>query len=278
MAGAKDFIGRAIQQPPVLSRMGRRGSHEIAGKRILITGSSSGIGAAGAEQLAGEGARVILVARRHDELAAVADRIRAAGGQATTYAVDLTDSAAVDGLVETIIADFGGVDVLVNNAGHSIRRSVLKSRDHDFERLISINYLAPVRLTKALLPGMLERGDGHIINVATWAVLFPAAPLFSGYVASKAALATFGDALHVEMSGRGVGVTTLYFPLVRTPMIAPTAQFTDQPSLSAEEAASWMVRAVRHRPREIAPRISWMTRGMSAVAPGFTRRWWATLR
>ena len=278
MVSPKDVIGRAIQKPPALSRMGARAAHEIAGKRILLTGSSSGIGAAGAEQLAAEGAHVILVARREDELALVADRIRAAGGQASTYATDLTDPAAVDGLVARLNADFGGVDVLINNAGRSIRRSVLKSRDHDFERLISINYLAPVRLTRALLPGMVERGDGHIINVATWAVLFPAAPLFGGYVASKAALATFGDALHVEMSGRGVGVTTLYFPLVRTPMIAPTAQFTNQPSLSAEEAAAWMVRAVRHRPREIAPRISWMTRGMSAVAPGFTRRWWATLR
>ena len=158
----------------------------LRGKRVLITGSSSGIGEAGAEQFAAAGAEVILVARRANLLDAVAARISAHGGTATAIACDLSEFDAVDALCDTVEQRFGGVDILVNNAGRSIRRSLAESLDrwHDVERTMTLNYYSPLRLIRGLAPGMIERGDGHIINVATWGVLTEAPPLFGVYNAS----------------------------------------------------------------------------------------------
>ena len=265
------FFPRVLQKDPALLRLGERGRYEVAGLRVAITGGSSGIGAASGARLARAGAEVILVARREDELIARVAEIRAAGGVASYEVADLTDEKAIDELIERLNSS-GGVDVLVNNAGHSIRRSIVKSRMHDYERQISLNYLAPVRLTLGLLPAMLERRSGHIVNVSTWAVMLPAAPLFGGYVASKSALTAFGDALHAELATKGVTVTTVFPPLVRTPMITPTAAFDGAPSLSAEEVAEWVFRAVVHRPREIAPRVSHIFRAVDAALPAISRR------
>lgn len=242
----------------------------LRGKRVLITGASSGIGEAGAEAFAAEGAEVILVARRADLLDEVAVRIAERGGIATSIPCDLSDLDAVDALAETVVARFGGVDILVNNAGRSIRRPLADSLDrwHDVERTMGLNYYSPLRLIRGLAPGMIERGDGHVINVATWGVLSEASPLFSVYNASKAALSAVSRVIETEWSRYGVHSTTLYYPLVATPMIAPTKEYTGMPALSSREAAGWMIDAARHRPVRIAPRFGVTARAIDVLAPG----------
>ncbi|HEY1590397.1 MAG TPA: SDR family oxidoreductase [Solirubrobacteraceae bacterium] len=243
-----------------------RTSVDLREKRILLTGASSGIGEAAAEKLAAEGATLILVARREDLLAAVVDRIAAQGGNAIAMPTNLADLHAVDGLVETV----GQVDILINNAARSIRRPLAESleRWHDVDRTMALNYYAPLRLIRGLAPGMIERGDGHIINVATWRVLPEASPLFGIYNASKAALSAVSRAIETEWGDLGVHSTTLYYPLVATPMIAPTREYDGALSLSPEEAADWMLTAARTRPVRIAPRKALTAQILGIVAPG----------
>ena len=242
----------------------------LRGKRVLVTGASSGIGEAGAEAFAAQGAEVILVARRTDLLESATERIAAAGGTAAALTCDLADLDAVDALAETVEKRFGGVDILVNNAGRSIRRPLAESLDrwHDVERTMTLNYYSPLRLIRGLAPGMIERGDGHIINVATWGVLSEASPLFSVYNASKAALSAVSRVIDTEWSRNGVRSTTLYYPLVATPMIAPTKEYQGVPALTPQEAAQWMIDAARHRPVRIAPRFGVTARALDVVAPG----------
>lgn len=240
---------------------------DLRNKRILVTGASSGIGEAGAEQLAAAGARVIAVARRGDLLDALVERITAAGGVAEAIPCDLADLDAIDELVETV----GAIDILINNAGRSIRRPAAESLDrwHDVERTMTLNYYSPLRLIRGFAPGMIERGDGHIINVATWGVLTEATPLFAAYNSSKAALSAFSRVIETEWAQYGVHSTTLYYPLVATPMIAPTKAYVGMPALSAAEAAEWMVTAARTRPVRIAPRMAVTARALDVVAPGW---------
>ncbi len=243
---------------------------DLRGKRVLITGASSGIGEAGAERFAREGAEVIAVARRADLLDALSERIADTGGTATAIPCDLADLHAVDELADLVEHRFGGVDILVNNAGRSIRRPLADSLDrwHDVERTMTLNYYSPLRLIRGLAPGMIERGDGHIINVATWGVLSEASPLFGVYNASKAALSAASRVIETEWARHGVHSTTLYYPLVSTPMIAPTKEYRGMPALSAREAAGWMIDAARHRPVRIAPRFGVSARALDVVAPG----------
>ena len=242
----------------------------LRGKRVLITGASSGIGEAGAERFAREGAEVIAVARRADLLDALCERIADAGGTAAAIPCDLSDLDAVDELAATVENRFGGVDILVNNAGRSIRRPLAESLDrwHDVERTMTLNYYSPLRLIRGLAPGMIERRDGHIINVATWGVLSEASPLFGVYNASKAALSAVSRVIETEWARHGVHSTTLYYPLVATPMIAPTKEYTGMPALTSREAAQWMIDAARHRPVRIAPRFGVSARALDVVAPG----------
>ena len=242
----------------------------LRGKRVLITGASSGIGEAGAERFAAEGAEVIVVARRADLLDALTQQIADAGGTAAAIPCDLSDLDAVDDLAATVDRRFGGVDILVNNAGRSIRRPLAESLDrwHDVERTMTLNYYSPLRLIRGLAPGMIERGDGHIINVATWGVLSEASPLFGVYNASKAALSAVSRVIETEWSRNGVHSTTLYYPLVSTPMIAPTKAYQGVPALSTGEAAGWMIDAARHRPVRIVPRFGIGARALDVIAPG----------
>lgn len=242
---------------------------ELLGKRILLTGASSGIGEAAAQKFAAEGATVIAVARRKDLLDDVAARITAAGGDAVAIPCDLSDLDAIDALADDVHTRFGGVDILVNNAGRSIRRPLAESLDrwHDVERTMTLNYYSPLRLIRAIAPGMLQRGDGHIINVATWGVMTEASPLFGVYNASKTALSAVSRVIETEWADQGVHSTTLYYPLVATPMIAPTKAFDDRAALSADEAAEWMINAARHRPIRIAPRVAVSARALDLVAP-----------
>ncbi|WP_019971852.1 SDR family oxidoreductase [Mycobacterium sp. 141] len=256
-------------RPPLTERLHSRGDIDVGGKRILLTGASSGIGEAAAEKLAARGAIVVAVARRRELLDDLVGRITARGGDARAHAVDLSDLDAIDELVATVERDLGGVDILINNAGRSIRRPLAESleRWHDVERTMTLNYYAPLRLIRGLAPGMRERRDGHVINVATWGVMNESAPLFAVYNASKAALSAVSRVIETEWSAAGVHSTTLYYPLVKTPMIAPTRAYERLPGLSASEAADWMVTAARTRPVQIAPRMAVAAKALNTVSP-----------
>jgi NAD(P)-dependent dehydrogenase (short-subunit alcohol dehydrogenase family) len=242
-----------------------RTSMDLRGKRILLTGASSGIGAVAAQKLAGEGASIIAVARRESLLAEVVAQIAASGGSAVAMRADLSDLDEVDRIVDAV----GPVDILINNAARSIRRPLLESLDrwHDVERVMALNYYAPLRLIRGLAPGMIERGDGHIINVATWRVLPESSPMFAVYNASKAALSAVSRVIDTEWGNSGVHSTTVYYPLVATPMIAPTRVYDGMAALTADEAAGWMVTAAKTRPIRIAPRKALALRALDVVAP-----------
>ncbi|KUH89051.1 SDR family oxidoreductase [Mycobacterium sp. IS-1556] len=244
---------------------------DLRGKRILLTGASSGIGEAAAEKFARRGATVVVAARRQELLDALVDRINDNGGDAWAHACDLSNLDAVDELVARVTEELGGVDILINNAGRSIRRPLADSleRWHDVERTMALNYYSPLRLIRGLAPGMRERRNGHIINVSTWGVLSESSPLFAVYNASKAALTAVSRVIETEWSGDGVHSTTLFYPLVRTPMIAPTRAYDGVAGLTASEAADWMITAARTRPVRIAPRMAVAAQAVNSLAPGF---------
>ena len=233
----------------LVARSRRDVGSPLAGRTVLITGASSGIGEATALAVAAKGARVLLVARRQSELDRVRSEIEARGGTASSYVADLSDPHAVDALVERVVAEVGTVDYLVNNAGRSIRRSLDLSyeRFHDFERTMAINYFGPVRLTMGLLPSMRAQGFGHVVNIVTWGVQLKA-PKFAAYIASKTALDTWSRIAGRETYADGVTFTNMRFSLVRTAMVVPTDVYDNRASMTAEQAAARVVRALEDRP------------------------------
>ncbi|KAA0022845.1 SDR family NAD(P)-dependent oxidoreductase [Antrihabitans cavernicola] len=246
-----------------------RGGPDLRGRRCLVTGGSSGIGRALAVLLGEHGASVLVVARSQDELKATCVEVEKAGGTAQFATCDLSDSTDVARLVRHLHDIDWIPDVLVNNAGHSIRRRAADAvhRFHDYERTARLNYLAPVELTLALLPAMIERKSGHIINVGTWGVPAGTMPRFTAYHASKAALTAFGRSLDAELASTGVCVTTVHYPLVRTPMIAPTEDYAAMPALTPEVAAEWILHAIETRPSTVEPIFARYTQLLSMIAP-----------
>lgn len=240
----------------------------VAGKVVLVTGASSGIGRAAAERLAGAGATVLLVARDMDRLSAVQEVVEAGGGIAHTYSCDLSVLDSIDPLVNRILAEHGHVDILVNNAGRSIRRKIKHSYDrfHDIERQMTLNYLAAARLTLRLLPSMRERRSGHVINVSSGAVQ-GRPPRFSGYVASKAALEAWSDSVQAEVLGDGILFTNIRMPLVRTPMITPTREWEDAPALTPTQAGRVIAHAVIARPRRLSPMGGYVLEHVGLLSP-----------
>jgi NAD(P)-dependent dehydrogenase (short-subunit alcohol dehydrogenase family) len=241
----------------------------VKGKVVVITGGSSGIGEAVAIRVADAGGKVVIVARDADKLAAVRREIKSRGGFVKTYSCDITDYAANDKLAADILKDFGHVDVLINNAGRSIRRSINLSyeRFHDYERTMQLNYFACVRLTMNLLPSMTARKNGQIIMVSSIGVLTNA-PRFSAYVASKAALESFARCAASEFHDEGVHFTIINMPLVRTPMIAPTKIYEEMPTIiSPEEAADMIADAIIRKPQRIATRLGVFSEILHLVMP-----------
>ena len=247
-------------------------SGKVKDRVVVVTGGSSGIGHATALKLAEAGAIVLIVARDPEKLEATRKAIVDAGGRCFTYSCDLADMTAIEGTSKKILADHGGVDYLINNAGRSIRRAVLNSLDrfHDFERTMQLNYFGAVKLILAFLPAMVERRRGHIINISSIGVL-SRAPRFSAYVASKSALDAFTECAASEFLDKGIHVTNINMPLVRTPMIAPTKMYENVPTLSPEEAAGLVVEAIVHRPVRIATRLGIFAAVSHAIAPKLTQ-------
>jgi short-subunit dehydrogenase len=185
------------------------------GRRVLITGGSSGIGAGLAEAFAAAGATVGIAARRRDRLSEVLERCRAHSPGSAMWVADLSDPMAVEKLAHEATLQFGGIDILVNNAGIPKRRHVTQLDATTVESVMTINYLSPVRLTLALLPQMLERGSGQIVNVSSVAAPL-SSPGESAYDASKAALAVFSEAIAVDLWDSGIKITVVYPGVVDT--------------------------------------------------------------
>jgi NAD(P)-dependent dehydrogenase (short-subunit alcohol dehydrogenase family) len=240
----------------------------VAGKRVLITGGSSGIGAEAARQVAAAGGIPIIVARSLDKLLEVQAEIADAGGTCHVHTCDLSDLEAIDTLVKDVLEAHGGVDYLVNNAGRSIRRSIKLSYDrfHDLERTMQLNYFGAVRLITGLLPAMTDQRFGHVINVSSIGVQ-TGVPRFSAYVASKAALDAYSRIAATEMLGKGITFTTIHMPLVRTPMIAPTKMYDAFPAITPEEAGAMVCEAIRSRPKHINTRLGTAAEVLYAIAP-----------
>jgi NAD(P)-dependent dehydrogenase (short-subunit alcohol dehydrogenase family) len=240
----------------------------IKGKKILITGASSGIGLETALKIGDAGGEVLLVSRTREKLEEVASQVEERGGTAHVHPCDLSDLDDIDRLAEEVLREHGGVDVLINNAGRSIRRSVARSYDrmHDFERTMQLNYFGALKLILAFLPGMRERKSGHIINVSSIGVQTNT-PRFSAYVASKAALDAFSRCVAPEVVGDNVKFTTVYMPLVRTPMIAPTDIYKAFPTLTPEEAGQMLCDAMIDKPKRLASRLGTFGEVLYAVSP-----------
>lgn len=240
----------------------------VGGKVVVVTGGSSGIGQATAAMMARAGARVAIVARDKAKLAETVREIEEEGGEAKAFSADLTDLEACDAVIEQIFTKMGDIDVLINNAGRSIRRGIAASYDrfHDFERTMQLNYFGSLRLIMGVLPAMERKRKGHVINISSIGVLSNA-PRFSAYVASKAALDAFSRCASAEFSDAGVNFTTINMPLVRTPMIAPTKIYENVPTITPEEAAGMVKQAVIYQPQRIATRLGIFAQVLHAVAP-----------
>ncbi|RZI43068.1 SDR family oxidoreductase [Herbaspirillum sp. HC18] len=241
---------------------------QVAGKVVLVTGGSSGIGLAAAHKLAEAGAITIICGRDEQKLAEAKKEINDRGFDVITYAADVADMADCDRFVQLLIENHGGVDVLINNAGRSIRRGIESSYDrfHDFERTMQLNYFGALRLTMGLLPKMVEQRRGHVINISSIGVLTNA-PRFSAYVASKAALDAWTRCAASEFSDMNVKFTTINMPLVRTPMIAPTRIYQNVPTLSPDDAADLIAQAIVYKPVRIATRLGLLGVVMHALVP-----------
>ena len=243
----------------------------VGDKVVLVTGGSSGIGLAAAIKFAQAGAITLICARDEAKLAEARQQIQAEAGKKArvfSYVADIANEASCKALVDQLQAEHGGVDFLINNAGRSIRRAIESSYDrfHDYERTMQLNYFGALRITTGLLPGMVAKRRGHVVNISSISVLVNA-PRFAAYVASKAALDAWTRCAASEFADQGVTFTTVNMPLVRTPMTAPTKIYESMPLLSTDEASDLIVRAVVDKPVRVATRLGSSVELLHALAP-----------
>jgi len=266
---------RTLSRPhPLLSRLlAPRGSmdaealaHAVRGKVVVLTGASFGIGRSLAVRLGQAGAKLLLMARTAEALAAVAAEINAAGGDARALPLDLADTDAIDGLATKLAAEGVTADVVIHNAGKSIRRLIADSLDraHDFSRTIAVNYLGPVRLQLALLPAMIAKRGGQIVVVSSVGVRLPPAPRWAAYTAAKSAFDVWMSSARPELSAHQIACTSIYLGLVHTKMSEPTESYRNMPGMTADEAALVVCRALVRRPRRIQP---WWVGPLRVLAP-----------
>jgi NAD(P)-dependent dehydrogenase (short-subunit alcohol dehydrogenase family) len=240
----------------------------VGGKVVLVTGGSSGIGLAAAHKFAEAGAITVICGRDQDKLDEACKEAKAKGYQFVAYAADIADMADCDRFIQLLVENHGGVDFLINNAGRSIRRAIEASYDrfHDFERTMQLNYFGCLRVTMGLLPAMVAKRKGHVVNISSIGVLTNA-PRFSAYVASKAALDAWTRCASSEFADQGISFTTINMPLVRTPMIAPTQIYKNVPTLAPEEAADMIADACISKPVRIATRLGITGQVLHALLP-----------
>jgi len=240
----------------------------LSNKTIIITGASSGIGEEAVLQLAQAGAKVCLIARRAEELQRIQAKIQAQGGDISIYPADITDQEQLEACVTQILSVHDKVDVLVNNAARSIRRPILESLDrlHDYERTMQINYFAAVNMTLHLLPHFMKNGAGHIVNISTMSTQVPI-PLFSAYLASKSALESFSRSLSMELKDKGIDVSIVYFPMVRTPMSSKTAIYKHMKMLDTPAAAGWIVKAIERKSYRVSSKAGLVANALLNTTP-----------
>jgi thioester reductase-like protein/enoyl-[acyl-carrier-protein] reductase (NADH) len=245
----------------------------LVGRHVIITGASSGIGRASAIAVAARGATVFALARNAEALDELVAEIRACGGQAYAFTCDVTDSSSVEHTVKDILGRFDHVDYLVNNAGRSIRRSVVNSTDrlHDYERMMAVNYFGAVRMVLALLPHWRERRFGHVVNVSSGGVQ-ARSPKYSAYLPTKAALDAFADVVAAETLSDHITFTNIHMPLVATPMIVPSRRLNPVPPISVEHAAAMVVRALIEKPARIDTPLGTLSEVGHYFTPKLSRR------
>lgn len=245
----------------------------LHGRHVIITGASSGIGRAAAIAVAERGATVFALARNADALDQLVAEIRANGGDAHAFICDVTDSTSVEHTIKDILGRFDHVDYLVNNAGRSIRRSVVNSTDrlHDYERVMAVNYFGAVRMVLALLPHWRERRFGHVVNVSSAGVQ-ARNPKYSSYLPTKAALDAFADVVGSETLSDHITFTNIHMPLVRTPMITPSHRLNPVPAISPERAAAMVVRGLVEKPARIDTPLGTLAEAGNYFAPRTSRR------
>ncbi|MBW1641521.1 MAG: SDR family oxidoreductase [Deltaproteobacteria bacterium] len=247
-----DYYNRHLD--PVRNKE-QRCEQSFRGKVVLITGGSVGIGFASAKRCAEYGAKLILAARNQEKLDTAFSELlpiaKKNGGSIEVCACDISDLNECDALVEHVLKKYGHVDILFNNAGLSIRRSISKSLDrfHDFQRSMQTNYFGALRILMGFLPSMIERKHGHILYSSTMGTFSPT-PRFGAYNASKSAMDAMFDAMAAEFTDRNIYFTSIKFPLVKTEMLAPTKDYDDMPATTPKEAAQMFVDAVLNKPRK----------------------------
>jgi NAD(P)-dependent dehydrogenase (short-subunit alcohol dehydrogenase family) len=247
-------------------------SARLRGRVVVVTGASRGIGAETSARFALAGARLVLLARDAGALERVAAGIRRRGGSALVIAADLRDPDAAGAAGDRILAEAGVPELVVSNAGHSIRRRLLDyaGRPHDVSRTIGVNYVGPVALLQTLVPAMVDAGRGHIVSIGSTSVDIPA-PGWSVYGASKTAFDAWLRAVAPELAPHGIAVTSIHLPLVRTAMSAPTYG-AGSPAMRPVDAAKLIARAVVERPRLISPWWSRLAGGVLVAFPGLSDR------
>ncbi|MGK2878795.1 MAG: SDR family oxidoreductase [Solirubrobacterales bacterium] len=255
----------------------RKLKRSVNGKVVVITGASSGIGEVVAHRIGRAGATVILIARTKSKLDVVRDEIIDAGGDAASFTADLSNLDDCQRVIEDILEEYGRIDVLVNNAGRSIRRSLSASGDrfHDFERTMQLNYFGALKMIMTVLPGMRRRKYGRIINISSiGAQAYP--PRFSAYVASKSALDAFSRCAQPEVLSDGVIFTTVYMPLVKTPMTAPTTIYKAFPMITPHEASDLVIKGMVGTPRKVTTNLGRTGEVLHALSPELADRILAT--
>jgi len=242
---------------------------KLKGQTIVLTGASSGIGAEAARIMARKGATLCLVARREEQLREVQQSIQEQGGTAFIYPCDLSDNVAIDACAARILDEHNRIDALVNNAAHSIRRPIEQSFDrlHDYQRTVQLNYIGAVAMTLQFLPRFVQQGHGHVVNISSLSTQIPI-PLFSAYLASKAALDSYSRSLNAELGHKGIQATMVYFPMVRTPMSNRTEIYKHMRMMSVEDAAGWINKALRDRPARVGKPLGTLGSLVLAAAPG----------
>ncbi len=218
---------------------------KLEGKTILITGASSGIGKELAFVLKDINAHLILIARREEQLLLIKKEIEQSSAKVSVFSADLREIAEMDNLLHFLHRQPDGIDIIVSNAGLSINRSIEKSleRYHDFTRTMAINYFAPVQLLLSTIP-LLEKNKGQIINVSTINALLLPIPFWAAYQASKSAFDTWFRSAAPELNGKGISTTSIYLPLVKTPMIEPTAAYRNTPAMSPVHVANIIAKSM----------------------------------
>lgn len=250
--------------------LGKQPELALVDKVAIVTGASSGIGAATARELSRRGATVVLAARRINELDRQAEALRAAGGDAIAVGTDLTDAAQVKSLVHQTMAKFGRVDVVVNNAGANWHRPLASTPPAELIRLVDVNLLGAMLLTRSVLPEMLARRHGSIVFVGSLSGRVAMEPLYS---ATKYGLRGFGLALRRQLAGTGVSVSLVSPGNIRTGMTEHVMARLPGPETVAERIA-WLVICPR---REVVfPRRHYVIAWLEQLAPALTdflHRW-----